>query len=144
MKTTQELIAEYNALVPSKPLTSWKGSKAELQARINKVHNGAAEAAIIATEETTAVQPQEEAMPAAKKAVKKPAAKKAPAKKAAKGKSANKPGNKPQATEGIGAFVRELLAKDKGTKEIFDAAVADGYDTTYKSVASLVCRARKA
>lgn len=140
MKTTQELIAEYNALVPSKPLTSWKGSKAELQARIAKVNNGAAEAAIIATEETTAVQPQEEVMTKpAKKAAKKPVAK-----KAAKGKSANKPGNKPAKTDGIGAFVKDLLAKDKGTKEIFEAAAAKGFQTTYKSVASLVCRARKA
>jgi hypothetical protein len=132
MKTTQELIAEYNALVPSKPLTSWKGSKAELQARIDKLNGNAVEipAAQPETKETEMTKPS------------KKAAKKAPAKKAAKGKSANKPAA--QKTDGVGAFVRELLAKDKGTKEIFDAAVAKGFETTYKSVASLVCRARKA
>jgi hypothetical protein len=37
MKTTKELLAEYNALMPeTKKLSSWKGSKAELQKRLDE------------------------------------------------------------------------------------------------------------
>lgn len=139
MKTTQELLDEYNAKSGKAPLKAWKQKRELLEQRV----------ALLAVEEVKPLnevaQPAATAAPtkkendmATKKVAKKPVKK--VAKKTAK---AEKTVGRPVKTDGIKAFVIEQLGKDKGTREIFDAAVAKGFDTTYKSVASLVCRAKK-
>lgn len=161
-KSIQELLDEYNARSGKPPLKTWKQSREKLQARvdgINEMDKLNAEASrpklgsmteisdamrrnpeqeLPEVPASTAAQaaPKKEKVMAAKKTSKKPA-KKAAAKKVAKAA--------PKArADGMKAFVVEQVGKGKGTKEIFEAATEKGFETTYKSVASMVCRAKQA
>lgn len=148
MATLQDLIDQYNAKA-AKPIKSWKQKRELLEQRIAAL-NGETTAAIPATTEVQPeVQPKfdEGTVMAIKKAAKK-AVKKTPAKKAAKGKSVNKPGNKPRKAQAprentLKSFIADLHAKGKGNAEILEAATAKGFETTYKSIASIRSRLGK-
>lgn len=124
MKTLQDLIDEYNAKA-AKPIKSWKQKREVLEQRIEKLTSAPAETIPAITQENPM------------------ASKKTPAKKTTKVAKTAKPKAEGTSRTGIGAFVAEQLGKGKTTREIFDAAEAKGFGSTYGSVASLVSVLKK-
>jgi hypothetical protein len=124
-------LTRYNELAAAagkKPLLTWKQSLAKLQERIAQLTP--------ATAEQQPVEPQKETEMASKKTP----AKKTPAKKT----KADKPAaERTLRTDTLSAFVRAGIAKDKAATAIYEEAIAKGFDTTSKSVASMVCRYKK-